>query len=82
MAIQRHRPGALGIAGNHARWPVYQMRRDTTKEKIPAYFTGFAVEKAPALGFRAFKIPIREGVDPGRKGALGGLRLGAGTNLA
>lgn len=45
-----------GIAGNHARWPVYQMHRDTTKEKIPAYFTGFSVEKAPALGFRAFKF--------------------------
>jgi hypothetical protein len=24
------------------------MLRDTTEEKIPAYFTGFAVEKAPA----------------------------------
>ena len=45
------------------------MLRDTTKEKIPAYFTGFAVEKsACALGFRAFKIPIREGVDLGREG--------------
>ena len=60
-----------GIAGNHARWPVYQMLRDTTKEKIPAYFTGFALEKAPAFGFRNFKIPIREDVGLGREGAAG-----------
>ena len=69
-----------GIAGNHARWPVYQMLRDTTKEKIPAYFTGFAMEKAPALGFRAFKFRSRKasirGAKVPRVAAIGPRRLG------
>ena len=56
------------IAGKHAGRPVYQLIGGTTKDKVPAYYTGFEVEKAKAMGFNAFKIPLREGVVEGRDG--------------
>jgi L-rhamnonate dehydratase len=68
MAISGIDLALWDIVGKHVGQPVHQILGGATKEKIPAYYTGFAVEKALALGFRAFKIPIREGVDEGREG--------------
>ncbi len=68
MAISGIDLALWDIAGKHAGRPVHQLLGGVTKEKVPAYYTGFAVEKALALGFRAFKIPIREGVEEGREG--------------
>jgi L-rhamnonate dehydratase len=68
MAISGIDLALWDIAGKHAGQPVHQILGGATKEKIPAYYTGFAVEKALGLGFRAFKLPIREGVDQGREG--------------
>src|SRR5262245_11945077 len=56
------------IAGKHAGRPVHQLIGGTTKDKVPAYYTGFDVEKAKTMGFNAFKIPVREGVVEGREG--------------
>ncbi|HLJ17917.1 MAG TPA: enolase C-terminal domain-like protein [Bryobacteraceae bacterium] len=56
------------IAGKQAGLPVYRLLGGTTKEKIPAYFTSNNVERGLELGFRAFKLPIADGVPQGREG--------------
>ena len=56
------------ILGKHAGQPVYRLLGGTTKEKIPAYKTGFDLEGGLALGCDHFKIPIRDGVSEGRAG--------------
>jgi L-rhamnonate dehydratase len=56
------------IAGKQAGLPVYRLLGGATKEKIPAYFTSNKVDRGLELGFRAFKLPIADGVQQGREG--------------
>ncbi|MGH9658805.1 MAG: enolase C-terminal domain-like protein [Bryobacteraceae bacterium] len=56
------------IRGKQAGQPVHRLLGGPTKDKVPAYYTGFEVEAALKLGFRAFKHPIRQGVVQGREG--------------
>jgi L-rhamnonate dehydratase len=56
------------IAGKHAGLPVHKLLGGPTKQKVPAYYTGAAMEAALKLGFRAFKLPIRYGPNDGREG--------------
>src|SRR5947209_12899935 len=58
MAISGVDLALWDIAGKHAGQPVHQLLGGTTKEKVPAYYTGYDMAGAAALGFRAFKIPI------------------------
>ena len=56
------------IRGKHAGQPVYKLLGGPNRDKVPAYYTGFNVDKALELGFRAFKHPIRYNLDAGREG--------------
>ena len=56
------------IRGKHAGQPVYKLLGGPNRDKVPAYYTGFEVDKALALGFRAFKLPVRHGLNEGREG--------------
>ncbi|MEO7649807.1 MAG: enolase C-terminal domain-like protein [Bryobacteraceae bacterium] len=56
------------IRGKHAGQPVHQLLGGPTKDKVPAYYTGNNVEAALKLGFRAFKHPIKNGLNEGREG--------------
>jgi L-rhamnonate dehydratase len=56
------------IAGKAAGQPVYKLLGGPSKPKVPAYYTGFDMAAAVKLGFRAFKWPIRDGVNEGREG--------------
>ena len=56
------------IVGKHAGKPVHSLIGGLTKEKVPAYFTSADPEAGLRLGFRHFKMPVREGVDQGPAG--------------
>jgi L-rhamnonate dehydratase len=68
MAISGVDLALWDIRGKHANLPVHQMLGGPTRDKVPAYYTGVKVEEALNLGFRAFKQPIRFGVEHGREG--------------
>lgn len=55
------------IAGKHAGQPVHQLLGGAVREKIPAYFTGNP-NRGLELGFRAFKLSMRNGVTEGLAG--------------
>ena len=54
------------IAGKAAGKPVHALLGGKAGRRIPAYFTSANPERGLKLGFRAFKIPITEGVAQGR----------------
>jgi L-rhamnonate dehydratase len=56
------------ICGKAAGQPVYKLLGGPTKPKVQAYYTGFDMPAAVKLGFRAFKWPIRDGLNEGREG--------------
>ena len=56
------------ILGKYSNQPVYRLLGGTTKEKIPAYKTGFDLEAGIEMRFEHFKVPIRDGVSEGREG--------------
>ncbi|HZT28350.1 MAG TPA: enolase C-terminal domain-like protein [Bryobacteraceae bacterium] len=56
------------ICGKAAGRPVHQLLGGPTKPKIQGYYTGFDMAGAVKLGFRAFKLPIRNGLNEGREG--------------
>ena len=56
------------IRGKAAGLPVYKLLGGPTKDKVPAYYTGFDMEAALKAGFKAFKWPIRDGLPQGRDG--------------
>jgi hypothetical protein len=56
------------ICGKAAGQPVYKLLGGPTKPKIPAYYTGFDMAGAVKFGFRAFKWPLRDGINEGREG--------------
>jgi L-rhamnonate dehydratase len=56
------------ILGKHAGQPVYRLLGGTTQEKIPGYFTSGKPEAGLELGFRHFKMGIRDGVFEGEEG--------------
>jgi L-rhamnonate dehydratase len=56
------------ICGKAAGQPVYKLLGGPTKPEVQAYYTGFDMAAALKMGFRAFKLPIRDGVNEGREG--------------
>ncbi|MSV30702.1 MAG: L-rhamnonate dehydratase [Bryobacterales bacterium] len=68
MAISGIDNALWDIRGKQAGQPVHALLGGPTKDKVLAYYTGFEVEKALELGFRAFKLPIRHGLAQGREG--------------
>ena len=56
------------IVGKHAGKPVHALIGGLAKKRVPAYFTSSDPEAGLRLGFRHFKIPVREGVDEGPAG--------------
>jgi L-rhamnonate dehydratase len=68
MAISGVDLALWDIRGKHARQPVYKLLGGPNRDKVPAYYTGFEVDKALELGFRAFKHPIRYNLNDGREG--------------
>ena len=68
MAISGVDLALWDIRGKHARQPVYKLLGGPNRDKVPAYYTGFEVDKALELGFRAFKHPIRHNLNDGREG--------------
>ncbi|MBI1790778.1 MAG: L-rhamnonate dehydratase [Acidobacteria bacterium] len=68
MAISGVDLALWDIRGKHLGQPVWRLLGGPTKDKVPAYYTGFQVEEALKLGFRAFKHPIRNGLAEGREG--------------
>jgi len=68
MAISGIDLALWDIAGKRAGQPVYRLLGGATKDKVPAYLTGDDVERGISMGFRAFKIPISDGVPQGRDG--------------
>lgn len=68
MAISGIDLALWDIRGKHAGQPVHQLLGGPNREKVPAYYTGFEVDKALEVGFRAFKHPIRHSFAEGREG--------------
>ena len=68
MAISGVDLALWDIRGKHAGQPVYKLLGGPNRDKVPAYYTGFEVDKALELGFRAFKHPIRYNLNDGREG--------------
>jgi L-rhamnonate dehydratase len=68
MAISGVDLALWDIRGKHAGQPVYKLLGGPNRDKVPAYYTGFEVDKALELGFRAFKHPIRHNLNDGREG--------------
>jgi L-rhamnonate dehydratase len=68
MAISGVDLALWDIRGKHAGQPVYKLLGGPNRDKVPAYYTGLEVDKALKLGFRAFKHPIRHGLQEGREG--------------
>src|SRR5205814_4735991 len=68
MAISGVDLALWDIRGKHAGQPVYRLLGGPNRDKVPAYYTGFEVDKALELGFRAFKHPIRHNLNDGREG--------------
>ena len=68
MAISGVDLALWDIRGKRAGLPVHKLLGGPVKARVPAYFTGFDVEVGLKLGFRAFKQPIRDGVNEGREG--------------
>jgi L-rhamnonate dehydratase len=68
MAISGVDLALWDIRGKHAGEPVYKLLGGPNRDKVPAYYTGFEVDKALELGFRAFKHPIRYNLNDGREG--------------
>jgi L-rhamnonate dehydratase len=68
MAISGVDLALWDIRGRHAGQPVYKLLGGPNRDKVPAYYTGAAMDKALELGFRAFKYPIRHGLTEGREG--------------
>jgi L-rhamnonate dehydratase len=68
MAISGVDLALWDIRGKHAGQPVHKLLGGPNREKVPAYYTGHDVDGALKLGFRAFKHPVRYGLDDGREG--------------
>src|SRR5947209_10402578 len=68
MAISGVDLALWDIRGKHAGQPVIKLLGGPNRDKVPAYYTGFDVDNALKLGFRAFKHPIRHNLDAGREG--------------
>lgn len=68
MAISGVDLALWDIAGKAAGVPVHKLLGGPTKSKVQGYYTGFDMAAAVKLGFRAFKWPIRDGVNEGRAG--------------
>lgn len=68
MAISGIDLALWDIRGRHAGQPVYRLLGGPNRDKVPSYYTGYEMEKAAALGFAAFKYPIRHGLAEGREG--------------
>ncbi|MEX2260394.1 MAG: enolase C-terminal domain-like protein [Bryobacteraceae bacterium] len=68
MAISGVDLALWDIRGKHAGQPVHRLLGGPTKDKVPAYYTGANLEGALKLGFRAFKLSIRNGIRQGREG--------------
>ena len=68
MAISGVDLALWDIRGKAAGQPVHKLLGGPTKARVPAYYTGFDMAAAKKLGFRAFKWPIRDGVNEGREG--------------
>ena len=61
MAISGIDLALWDLAGKAAGKPVWKLLGGAAHASVPAYYTGTAIEKAYALGFRAFKIGLFEG---------------------
>jgi L-rhamnonate dehydratase len=68
MAISGVDLALWDIRGKHASQPVYKLLGGPNRDRVPAYYTGFDIDNALKLGFRAFKHPIRQNLDAGREG--------------
>lgn len=68
MAISGVDLALWDLRGRHYQQPVHRLLGGPTREKVPAYYTGFRIEEALKLGFQAFKYPIRYGVEQGTDG--------------
>lgn len=68
MAISGVDLALWDLRGKHMGQPVWKLLGGPVKDRVPAYYTGFDVDAAVKLGFRAFKHPIRHGVNEGRDG--------------
>ncbi|MBK9168088.1 MAG: hypothetical protein IPM24_11565 [Bryobacterales bacterium] len=62
MAISGIDLALWDIAGQAAGLPVWRLLGGAAKERAPAYSTGSNFERGVALGFRAFKMGLYEGV--------------------
>ena len=56
------------IVGKYAETPVHRLIGGPTQEKVPGYITNGDTGVGLDLGFRHFKLPVREGVLEGEEG--------------
>jgi L-rhamnonate dehydratase len=68
MAISGIDLALWDVLGKNTGKPVWQLLGGKTKDKVAAYYTGFDVEQALKMGFKAVKIPMTEGVAQGLEG--------------